>query len=557
MRKKRIKTIVCVAAIATMLLSSMGIGVFAEVEQNAPTVQAQADGDEADVDVSETPQADPQEPAAPAVDVNAKEDAGTPSVTPSKKTIMVNDTKNLTASGFAGEVEWSSSDESIATVVNGAVKGEGAGTATITVADKADPTINATCDVTVTDVPLPTDYPKVTAVSGISEFRTVSGHQRIKLVWTPAKATKSDLAKDEDGDPIFDSGTGEYKTEGTSVDATKYIVKRAPVGGSWVDYATINVSNGTPSIVGSSPAVQGSGARSAYGPWTKLAANVGVANGQIYFEDRDVGDGLMDNATRQFRGGDWCYKIVPAAEAVTGSESSTLVDNCVRTSAVALKIKVKKKLKSHDKQHKGLSLKKGATVYTCAFGYGRYQFIHDGNFYWLNRVGTKSHKTVYDKAHPYSDEEVLYYINGRDGSDGLGLTSSSTGKLIWVNTYTQRIYVFQGSAGNYSLIAGNGAAWKVSTGKPATPTIRYIDPKDSVLDTGRIVGKSKTINKKVKSRHGIPCWNCFSTWNAIHGQKKSWSIKGVPKSNGCVRNTNAHAKYIYNNCPKKTRVLIF
>ena len=259
----------------------------------------------------------------------------------------------------------------------------------------------------------------------------------------------------------------------------------------------------------------------------------------------------MDNATKKFRGGEWSYQIIPVIDDQPRTDKPSNVsapDSCVRTSYVALKIKVNKSLTSHDKQHVKRYFKKGTTIYTCAFGYGRYQFIYNGNMYWLNRVGTKKHWTGYDKGHPYTPEEATYYANGN------GNSWSSTGKLIWVNTYTQRIYIFKGKYGNWTLL---NSGWYVSTGKAATPTIRYMDPKSPILDSGRIVGKSKTINKKVKKRHGIPCWNCFSTWNAIHGQKKSWSIKGVPKSNGCVRNTNAHATWIYNNCPKGTRVLIF
>lgn len=538
MNAKRLRTIICVTAIATMLFSSMGIGAFATVEQGAPQgeVQAQGTGDPTDVDTGETP----QEPAAPASDVKADGDTDGQTVSPSSVTIEVDKTETLTASGFTGDVEWSSSDETVATVAPdpdnryiAVVTGKKAGTADITVADKTDSNIKATCTVTVEE-PAPSE-PTYAFTQNSSVTKTLSGHQRIKVFWTPAKAT-------------VDKGTG-------AVDyyIGQYIVQRAPQGGGYSDYCTINVNeNGTiKNLTGN--AVNGSYQSSPY--WTKEAATAGGdSSSGYYFEDKDVGDGLMDNATKQFRGGVYSYRIIPVivkedGTLQQGTVSNALGDTCVRTSYVKLKIKVKKKLTSHDKQHVKRSFKKGTTIYTCAFGYGRYQFIYNGNMYWLNRVGTKSHKSGCDKWHPYSAEEAAYYVNTHPYG------GSSTSKLVWVNTYTQRIYVFTGSAGNWSPL--NGGGWYVSTGKAATPTIRYMDPKSSVLDTGRIVAKCKTINKKVKKRHGIPCWNCFSTWNAIHGQKKSWSIKGVPKSNGCVRNTNAHAKYIYNTCPKKTRVLIF
>ena len=539
MNAKRIRTIVCVAVIATMLFSSMGIGAFAAVEQGVPQgeVQAQGTGDAADADADGAQ----QEPADPTIGAKAE---GNQTISPDEVTIEVDKTETLTANGFTGDVEWSSSDESVATVAQdpedkyiAVVTGKAAGPAVITVADKADPeNINATCTVTVKE-PEPAK-PTYTFNSGVTTIRTVSGHQRIKVVWSPVKATKT-----QDGTT-------------TKVEANRYIVQRAPGGGSYSDYCVVNVNN-SGSITAGGNAVNTAYTTSPY--WTKEPAAVGRAGNELYMEDKDVGDGLMDTATKRFRGGDWVYRVVPAyvdfdnGGAVTKCQpeksTATAPDSCVRTSYVALKLKAGKNLTSHDKQHVKRSFKKGTTIYTCAFGYGRYQFIYNGNMYWLNRVGTRSHKSGYDKGHPYTDEEVKYYVDYHPSN------WSATGKLVWVNTYTQRIFVFQGGSGNWSLL--NSGGWYVSTGKAATPTIRYMDPKSPILDSGCIVGKSKTINKKVKSRHGIPNWNCFSTWNAIHGQKKSWSIKGIPKSNGCVRNTNAHAKYIYNNCPKKTRVLIF
>lgn len=540
MNAKRLRTIICVTAIATMLFSSMGIGAFATVEQGAPQGEVQAQGEAESTDTEqpaiETPQAE-ETPAvtedAPTPDVKASGDADVPAISPNGGKVEVGKTLTLTAANFGDgvTVTWKSSEESVATVDGGVVTGVAVGKTTITateVVDPADDSVTpkeASCEVTV--------EPAYAFTKNSSIMKTLSGHQRIKVIWTPAAASVN---------------------EGTGADnyyIGQYIVQRAPQGSGYRNYCTINMNeNGTVNKL-TGDAV-GSYKTSSY--WTKEAATAGVSGDTLYFEDKDVGDGLMDNATKKFRGGVFTYRIIPVVvkkdgTTMQGSVSNAMGDTCVRTSYVALKIKVNKSLTSHDKQHVKRYFKKGTTIYTCAFGYGRYQFIYNGNMYWLNRVGTKSHKSGYDRGHPYSAEEAAYYVN----TSPYG--SSSTSKLVWVNTYCQRIYVFTGRAGKWSPMNGNG--WYVSTGKAATPTIRYMDPKSPILDTGRIVGKCKTINKKVKKRHGIPCWNCFSTWNAIHGQKKSWSIKGVPKSNGCVRNTNAHAKYIYNTCPKNTRVLIF
>ncbi len=399
------------------------------------------------------------------------------------------------------------------------------------------------------------------------KVRTVSGHQRIKVAWTAgsAKLVKETTTEGVDGE------TGETTTQTTPTTLTKFIVYRAPAGCAVTadnpkcKYCEIELNpNGT------IKRKSGNAFNSSYkscddwgfsSKWDKPEiAKVEYENGEYYLEDKDVGDGLMDNRCRAFRGREWTYKVVPVAGtyAVDLAEVKGVTDNCIRTSYVKLTLKVKKTLTSHDKQKKKKSFKKGTTIYTCAFGYGKYVFIYGDNMYWLNRIGTKKQSTGYDRLHPYTDEEVLYYINGRDLSADTTITQSATSRLIWVNTYTQRIYVFKKGNGKWDLEQGTNASWKVSTGKAATPTIRYIDPKNTILDTGRVVAKYKTINKKKSKRHGIPSWNCFSTWNAIHGQKKSWNINAaIPKSNGCVRNTNAHANWIYKYCPKNTRVLIF
>ncbi|MDO4177467.1 MAG: L,D-transpeptidase, partial [Bacillota bacterium] len=158
----------------------------------------------------------------------------------------------------------------------------------------------------------------------------------------------------------------------------------------------------------------------------------------------------------------------------------------------------------------------------------------------------KNASTSYNKNDVYTKEEAEYFVNMR-GTD--------SGKyLIWVNTYCQRLYIFTGSKGNWKLI--DGMPWQVSTGKASSPTIRTIDPKG--IPTASIHRGYYSINKKLKKRHNIPYWNCVSGYNAIHGKRGSWSINSVPKSGGCMRNTNAHAQWIYNNCATgKTNVIIF
>lgn len=235
-------------------------------------------------------------------------------------------------------------------------------------------------------------------------------------------------------------------------------------------------------------------------------------------------------------------EIVPYDKGSITSEK----DRCVRTSYVRVTLKIEKKLTSHQTSgNKPITLKKGTKVWTCGFYSGKYVFVYDNHVYWLTRISTKSAKSYYTKNRVYSDEAAEYFVNKR-GTD--------SGKyLIWVNTYSQRLYIFKGGKGNWELYKG---PWKVSTGKASSPTIRTIDPKG--IPTKSIHRGSYSIQKKVKKRHGIPYWNCISGYNAIHGKRSSWSINAKPKSGGCIRNTNDHAKWIYKNCSKSsTKVIVF
>ena len=179
-------------------------------------------------------------------------------------------------------------------------------------------------------------------------------------------------------------------------------------------------------------------------------------------------------------------------------------------------------------------------------------FSYNDHMFWLNRISTKKQSTGYTRSALYN-ESAEYFVNSRP------YRSSKTNKLIWINTYTQRMYIFDKnpSTGKWVLNNSCKTGWAISTGRSSAPTIRTIDPKSSNLDSGRKIGKIKNINKKIKKRHNIPYWNCFSSYNAIHGKKAKWSISSIPKSGGCVRNTNDHAKWVYDNCKNGTGVILF
>ena len=117
-----------------------------------------ADGETDPVGENRPVQTDPppnqEDPAAPDGSADPPEPPGPLALSQSAIQIASGDTARLTASGGAGEVSWSSSNEHIATVDGGAVTGVAGGTVTIIAASGEE---SASCTVTVTGEPYVSD----------------------------------------------------------------------------------------------------------------------------------------------------------------------------------------------------------------------------------------------------------------------------------------------------------------------------------------------------------------------------------------------------------------
>lgn len=405
-------------------------------------------------------------------------------------------------------------------------------------------------------------------LGNVANVKTLAGHQRVKVSWdrleveVPVKEEESTSTAPDTSDTSSDTtsadttvsaGEASAVSVGAGASVTKeevdrYIVKRSRNGGAYSEYCRIVVKDGRASVSGK-------------------VSTVYKTDRGYYIEDKDVGDGLIEyNGTWGRNGGTFRYKIIAQKdyEATENAEGYVTISSdektaaapsgaCVRTSYVKLQLKTNKKLTSHDRKKITKTFKKNSTIYTCSFGVGQYMFSYNDHMFWLNRISTKNQKTGYNKNSTLYKDSAEYFVNSRP------YRSSKTNKLIWVNTYTQRMYIFDKnpSTGKWVLNNSCKTGWTVSTGRASAPTIRTIDPKSSNLDSGRKIGKIKTINKKIRNRHNIPYWNCFSSYNAIHGKKAKWTIKSIPKSGGCVRNTNDHAKWVYYNCKNGTGVILF
>ncbi|WP_417229670.1 L,D-transpeptidase family protein [Thermophilibacter sp.] len=125
--------------------------------------------------------------------------------------------------------------------------------------------------------------------------------------------------------------------------------------------------------------------------------------------------------------------------------------------------------------------------------------------------------------------------------------SSSTGWLIAVNTSTCRVGIYQGSYGNWQL----KYYWACSPGKASTPTV---------------VGDFTVQNKGYVFGSGYSCYY----WTQFYGDYLFHSVLynpgtfqiqdgrlGQNLSHGCVRLALENAKWIYDNIPRGTKVVVY
>ena len=229
----------------------------------------------------------------------------------------------------------------------------------------------------------------------------------------------------------------------------------------------------------------------------------------------------------------YSFYVTALKDGQESSKSNVVTGACIREMTYTLKIKKGGKLKSHGGPKVSYKLKKGQTLIATGFSAGKYMFKNNKSVYYCAKTRTSSRKANYTKKFNYSEKSAEDLANNKK-------LTSRTNKMLWVSTYTQRVYYFEKQKNGKWECTDQ---WECATGKASAPT-----------PTG--VTGQKAIWKKVRSRHGIPWWSPFSSMNSMHGRKKGWGV-GKPASSGCVRNPNDKAKKVYKTCKVGTRVLIF
>ncbi len=212
-----------------------------------------------------------------------------------------------------------------------------------------------------------------------------------------------------------------------------------------------------------------------------------------------------------------------------------------------------KVLKSHDKAKVKHKFRKGDVVKCHMFVKGQYRFYYNGNLFYCNYNRLTKKKALYNGYGNwnYSDREAEYFINTAG-------ETSMTKYLIFVNLYTQHLYLLTGtpkSKGQWKVTTVNYKGkkyrdWEVASGKAATPTPGGL----------KLKFKHKPVNIYRKSGtvygHKTKNWNFYHSQTALHGRVGK-AIYGKPRSLGCIRNTDAQAIFIKKVIPMKTRVAIY
>ncbi len=214
---------------------------------------------------------------------------------------------------------------------------------------------------------------------------------------------------------------------------------------------------------------------------------------------------------------------------------------------------------------KSITLKKGTTIKLIkkASGNGKSTALIKGVQYKVSNkaLNLNKYSFIYKNKTLYSKATAEAFVNYK----GYKTTASKDGVhyLIWINTYTQRLYLFTGEQYNWTC----KKVVKCATGMPGT----YLDYEDltTVKHSETPLGKS-AIWKKDKTwifaADQYAYWASRISGGAIHSwlyyptTMKKWTnvgSLGTPSSHGCVRVDISVAKYIYDHCPLGTTVVVY
>ena len=274
-----------------------------------------------------------------------------------------------------------------------------------------------------------------------------------------------------------------------------------------------------------------------------------------YIDKKGFSDGYKED--------DHTYYVKAVNSAGKSVRSEKVEDTCTRPMYVNCRFNQTKALTSHDKYNKTHTFRPGDVIHSYYYIRGYYYFYYNvGGKDCLfrthySRVGGFDAK--YTEKFNYSKKEAEYFVNSLakkyQKSYGKGKKT-----LIWVNLYTQHIYVFKGSPGKWRINDSIRSKydekaiykdWEIASGKASTPSPGGIELKYK--------GKYSNIYKKDPTFKGVKdvyrLWCLFHSHSAIHGPLNG--VYGKPQSGGCIRNPWPKIRFIYYSIPIGTRVIVY
>ena len=117
--------------------------------------------------------------------------------------------------------------------------------------------------------------------------------------------------------------------------------------------------------------------------------------------------------------------------------------------------------------------------------------------------------------------------------------SSKTGWIVWISLDKQRVNIYRGSKGQWSLVK----TFQFSTGKASTPT-----------PTGWKVIDFKKMWVSGCKYYTEVCGSGIHRWP---GTLNKMILGNHTVSHSCIRLTSGNAQWVYEHVPKKTAVLIY
>lgn len=153
-----------------------------------------------------------------------------------------------------------------------------------------------------------------------------------------------------------------------------------------------------------------------------------------------------------------------------------------------------------------------------------------------------------DNNNAYLSSLLAQHISDPAKENTVKNISSSTIFLIWVNLSEQTTNIFVGQKGNWSLIK----SYLSSTGKPGDDT-----PKGTFSVTGRgLWFFNSSVSEGAQYYTQFYGNYLFHSYPMDKNKNITDTTLGTPASHGCVRMDTANAKWIYNNVPDGTKVII-